>query len=102
MKKYLSLFAAAMLVAGSLQAQVTWTVLVPESEITAVAGGTNTNLNALAMDPNNPNVFVVGNLEGTNRKILKIDLSQPPGSRVSVVATMSLWSLHRHCQRRQS
>ena len=87
MKKHLSFIAAAMLVAGSLQAQLTWTVLVPESEITAVAGGANTNLNALAMDPNNPNVFVVGNLEGTNRKILKIDLSQPPSSRVSVVAT---------------
>ncbi|MCX7718422.1 MAG: hypothetical protein N2111_08485 [Candidatus Sumerlaeaceae bacterium] len=87
MKKHLSLLAVTLLTAGLVQAQATWTVLIPESEITAVAGGTNTNLNALGMDPNNPNVFVAGNLEGTNRKILKFDLSQPPGSRVSVVAT---------------
>lgn len=83
MRKSLSLaLAACLLAAGSSSYAQSWSVVINEAITTSVAGGTNTNLNALG--GNGSGVFVAGNLEGSNRKILKFDVNS---TSVSVVAT---------------
>jgi hypothetical protein len=81
------IFAVSVCLALAGSAFAGWTVQVPESEFTAVAGGTNTNLNALATAGGG--VYFMGNLQGTSRTILKVDTNQPAGSRVTLVCTDS-------------
>ncbi len=62
-----------------------WSVLVPESEIVAAAGGTASGLGAMAT--NGAGLLAAVNNNGTTRQILRVDLSKPAGSRVTVAVT---------------
>jgi len=79
------IFAVSICLALAGSAFAGWTVQVPESEFTAVVGGANTALNALA--DAGGGVYFMGNNNATNRMIVKVDTNQAPGSRVTQVCT---------------
>jgi hypothetical protein len=78
----LGLGAAIAALSPAVTLANTWTLAVSEAATTAVAGGTNTNLNALGGNGNG--LFVAGNSDGTNRKILAFSTAS---STVTVIAT---------------